>query len=106
MRTSGLMRLRAEDTRALAATSTAVVARPMPRPLVAELVTAMVGHMPRIWANTMLFSQSPSLVMRTYSLLIFTLLKGRSWPRPWRAQYLRHRQAGGISPAEKARGRP
>ncbi len=52
----------------LEATSTRVVASPIPSPLVAVLVTASVGHRASIWAKTTLLSQRPSRVMREYLL--------------------------------------
>ena len=64
MRTSSLTRCRTAEISMLDASSTAVVASPMPRPLVALPVTASVGHSASICANTTLLSQRPSLAMR------------------------------------------
>jgi len=44
LRTSGEMVWRSAEISALVSTSTRVVARPMPRPLVAVVVTARVGQ--------------------------------------------------------------
>jgi hypothetical protein len=61
IRTSRVIRLRNRDTRQLAAAITAVVASPMPRPLVALVVIAIAGHRPSIMAKTPLLFQRPSL---------------------------------------------
>ena len=63
MRTCELTVWRIIDTRMLETTSTAVVASPMPRPLVPLVVTAMVGHMPSSWAKTTFWSHRPSFMM-------------------------------------------
>jgi hypothetical protein len=60
MRTCGLTSERIEATRTFDVTSTAVVARPMPRPLVPLVVTAIVGQRASIWAKTTFCSQRPS----------------------------------------------
>src|SRR5690606_18813664 len=63
MRTLGLTQLRISATAVFEQTSTAVVASPMPRPLVAVPVTASSGHRASIWVNTMFCDHRPSLKM-------------------------------------------
>ena len=61
MRTCELTVCRIIDTRILDTTNTAVVANPMPRPLVPLVVTAMVGHSASICEKTTFCSHNPSL---------------------------------------------
>ena len=52
MRTCGEMKSRIAAMIVFEQTSTAMVASPMPRPLVPLVVTAMAGHMPSICEKT------------------------------------------------------
>ncbi len=61
-RTSGLTRLRISDTVTLERASTAVVASPIPRPLVAEVVVASRGQSPSRATRAWLLPQRPSLI--------------------------------------------
>jgi len=63
MRTSWVIQRRKAATRRLEAAITTAVASPIPRPLVAVLVMAMVGHIPNSMTRTPLLSQSPSRAM-------------------------------------------
>ena len=60
MRTSGRTTLRMSETVMLDMTSTAVVAMPMPRPLVAEVVVASSGHSPSSATSAWLLFHRPS----------------------------------------------
>jgi len=59
IRTCFGMRLRKLDTRKLEPTRTNKVASPIARALIAEFVTASIGHMPSTWTNTGLSRQIP-----------------------------------------------
>ena len=60
IRTADGTRWRTLETRVLEATSTAVVASPIPSPLVADAVTAIAGHIASNWPAIMLLSHKPS----------------------------------------------
>src|SRR6056297_3265451 len=47
---------------------TKVVARPIDRPLIKEVVTARVGHIPRTWTNTGFSFQMP--LTKSFSIII------------------------------------
>ena len=59
MRTCFEITFRSEETSRLEPTSTKVVAAPMARPLMAELVTASAGHSPSSWTKTGFSFQNP-----------------------------------------------
>ena len=63
MRISGRTRLRTRETVPLEQTMTAVVARPMPSPLVAEVVVASSGQSPSRATSIWLLLQMPPLRM-------------------------------------------
>ena len=74
MRTlSGMKRAMAEIVM-LERISTIMVARPMPRPLMAEVVVPSVGHIPRTSTNVGLFLTMPSTI--SWSLLFLLIVLG------------------------------
>ncbi len=70
IRTCFGIRLRNVDTRKLDPTSTKNVAMPIARALMAELVTASIGHIPSTWTNTGLSRQMP-LISSSYDGFFF-----------------------------------